>query len=199
MTSQKVMKRHVAKFLVAAVTFLFGLVLHMSLQTPVAQTEWRGHTRPDKWKEPRLFHTPYGKGKASEDRIFIAHEEFADDFKLKVYSPNKAYWYGVNPDSREERPSRQSESRFHVFSPDASIYVFNERERLIKIVLKDHYPNFVLDVRWINEKLLYIEVWWGRVLGSYYIFDVEKELVIHKEVINDGTIAFMQWEQSKKE
>ena len=113
--------------------------------------------------------------------------------------PHNAYWLGINPEEGYETWNKPTNGvRFHDSSPDAALCVFNETDRMTKILLKDHYPNFVLDVYWINEKLLYVEVWWGRILGSCFIFDVEKESIIYKEMVNDGNVAFQQWQQAKK-
>ena len=64
--------------------------------------------------------------------------------------------------------------------------------------VRDYYPNFAPDVRWINEKLLYIEVWWGRVVGSSFVFDVEHEKFVHKETVHDGLIPFQQFREAQE-
>jgi len=50
----------------------------------------------------------------------------------------------------------------------------------------------------MNERLLFIEVWWGRVLGSDFLIDVENERVVHSEMIRYGAIEFQQWQQKKE-
>ncbi len=64
----------------------------------------------------------------------------------------------------------------------------------MNIRFEDH-NNYGMKVRWINEKLLYMQVWWGRILGSYLIFDVEKERTVVREMVNDGHIPFQQFQQ----
>ncbi len=43
-----------------------------------------------------------------------------------------------------------------------------------------------LDVRWLNAKLLYIELWFDLHNGAYWIFDIERETMIASEYMNDG-------------
>jgi hypothetical protein len=39
-----------------------------------------------------------------------------------------------------------------------------------------------VQVHWLNEKLLYGSVWWGRVLATDFIFDVEGKAFLYKEM-----------------
>jgi len=66
-----------------------------------------------------------------------------------------------------------------------------------RITFQDTYPNFPVQARRINEKLIFIRVWWGRVVGSDFIFDAEAGRFIHEEMVNDGTILFQQTQQAK--
>ena len=156
----------------------FGAALHS--KSCWGQT-W--HTTPDQWGEPRTFHSPYHP--RFEDRVAVNKQSKDLPIEGRVHSPNDAYWFWVNePNTREPGP----------WTTD--IYVFNEREELIHIALIDH-DDYERRFEWINEKLLYISIWWGRALGSYYIFDVEKEHLVVKEMMRDGTQPFIQWQQRK--
>jgi hypothetical protein len=73
-----------------------------------------------------------------------------------------------------------------------TISLFNERDYLLQIFLLDFST---VEVRWINEKLLYVRVWWGRVLGTDIIYDVEKEEMIYKERCHNGQIVFQQFQK----
>jgi hypothetical protein len=147
------------------------------------------HTRPDEWKEPRIFHTDFDKN--YESRIHISKNHINKTVlkemnKGRVYSDNKAYWFVVmSPDTM--RPGPWS----------TKIEVFNERNYVIMIELINHAATYTTTVKWINEKLLYVEFWWGRVLGTYFIYDVEREKIIIKEMVNDGGIPFQQWRGAK--
>lgn len=156
------------------------------------------HTTPDKWKEERNFHSVFDAG--YENRIIIGHKYIKNNIKNKIISPNKAYWFAAKP-----RPLENLEKdglygiNFAAFTPNKPIYVFNERNYLIEIKPSKDDPDYHLrKINWINEKLLYIEVWWGSVLGTYFIFDVEKEQIVIREMVNDGVIPFMQWQQVKQ-
>ncbi|GEM_PF-1741174 len=55
--------------------------------------------------------------------------------------------------------------------------------------LKISVPAFAkrpLDVRWLNAKLLYMELWFDPHNGIYWIFDIEREALLMSELMNDG-------------
>jgi len=150
-----------------------------------ASRRWEGHTDPDKWEEARVFHTRIARDSRDwrylEERISISRIELFQDYQQKVFSPHNVYWYFTNADLVK---SQHYKTTF-------AIDIFNERDYLVRISFKGINKNYVRKVYWINEKLLYIQVWWGRVLGTYLIFDVEKEDVIYREMVHDEGIAFM--------
>lgn len=144
---------------------------------------WEGHTSPDKWTKPRVFHTPFDP--KYETRILTSTVAF-EDKTGKVLSPNEGYWFSIEAaDTTRDSPW------------STTVYVYSERPYLIRIEFKDH-ASYGVTAKWINEKLLYLDVWWGRVLGSYLIYDVEKEECVIKEMQQDGGIPFQQWQQMKK-
>ena len=181
--------RHLSRCILPAVA-LGGLIL----ATPLNAQDRIWHTRPDKWKEPRNFQTPFLE--RYQQRIVIHHVSPSPDSKVKILSYNNAYWFGINPDWNPERPSEKC-VRFHIDASDAQIRIFSERDQQTEIVFKDHYPNFQITAAWVSEKLLFIRVWWGGVLGTDMIFDVEKESFIYREMVNDGGIPFIQWQGQK--
>ncbi len=142
------------------------------------------HTHPSEWKEPRLYFTEFDR--SFEKNIKITRIKLIDKGFVKNFSQNNAYWFViVEPDFNNEGPW------------SSEIYIFNEREYLIKIVLKEH-SSYTPEVFWINDKYLHIKVWWGRVLGSIFIYDVEKERIVIKEMIHDGTNIFNQYHEEEK-
>jgi pimeloyl-ACP methyl ester carboxylesterase len=76
------------------------------------------------------------------------------------------------------------------------VFVYNETDSLAQISLMDHYRNFPPSVSWVSEKLLYLRVWWGRVLGTDLIYDVEREEFVYEESFRDGKILFEQHKES---
>ncbi len=142
------------------------------------------HTSPDKWPAPRIYHT--GNNQYLEERMELSRIPYAGALPEGVVrSSNQGYGFVT----RDLAPGEESEAAL-------IIEVFNERPYLTRMVLSEPYRNFAPEVRWINQKLLYVEVWWGRLDGSYYIFDVEKEEVVIAETFHDGKIAFKQWREA---
>lgn len=142
----------------------------------------RFHTSPDKWKKPRIYHTQmdaFYDQKISVARIPIKETE------EKVFSGNSAYWYALD---KQVNKNLQS---------DESLYVFNERDYLIKVHITETDHRYDDKAAWINEKLIYYQWWWGRILGGYMIFDVEREEIILKELVKYGGIAFQQFQEAK--
>lgn len=143
------------------------------------------HTSPDQWKEPRIFHSAFQN--EFKDRLEIGRDVFSIIPTEQHWSPNKAYYYMILfPDTSKANCPW-----------DTIVSIYNEKDYLVQIRIKDHSNSFP-KIQWINEKLLYIEIWWGRVIGTYMIFDVEKEKTIYREMIQDGTIPYQQWNEKKK-
>ena len=45
-----------------------------------------------------------------------------------------------------------------------------------------------VSVRWLNEKLIFGEVWWGRIYATDFIFDVEQRKFIYREMAHFGEL-----------
>ena len=146
--------------------------------------ELKFHTSPDRWPEPRIYHTPFDK--EYTERISVSRIALTDVDVPKVASPNKAYWFTpYGTDTMKPGPY------------DFRANIYNERDYLVRLTVSGIYGNYEPEIRWINEKLLYVEIWWGRIKGADFILDVEDETVIHKEDIHWGGIPFQQWQQAK--
>lgn len=143
------------------------------------------HTSPDKWSEPRIYHSAFDEEFKNGIIISRVKVKYNDQLK-KELSPNNAYWYHV-----------QSAAYMKPGPYTTDILIYNERPYLISLKLEEH-SQYEPKIVWINEKLLYVEVWWGRILGTYIIFDVEKEQVITKEMIHDGVLPYQQYHQNTK-
>lgn len=152
-----------------------GLFFFALIALVIAQ-EYR--TSPDKWKEPRNFHVPLLKS-ISERIIIKKRKAFASDSVIK--SLNNAYCFSINQkdDSKEKT---------------LEIMIFNERDSVIYILLKS--IKSVDTVEWINEKLIFIRAWFGRIAAADLIFDVEAEEFIYKETCYDGHQAYKQAKES---
>jgi hypothetical protein len=169
------------------------------LHSVAAAFNW--HTPPDEWDEPRLFHSSTAAVDI-EDRIVLAEvpqvetgpEAFAELDTL--FSPNGAYWAAVVASDITDDSYMSNQLCFYAEDPDVSVYIYNERDYLIGLSLLDHYTNYTVTIEWINEKLLFLRVWWGRIAGSDLIVDVESESIIWHEMIWWGDQAFRQFQQA---
>jgi len=138
---------------------------------------------PSKWREPRLYHGPFQEEFAY--RIVISDSDVPAALLSPVHSENKAYYYmTARPDF--SRPGPWS----------TRIFIYSEREKMTSIDLIGH-ASYEVRIEWINEKLLFVRVWWGRILGSDFIFDVERNEIRSKEMVMDGGILFRQYKASK--
>jgi hypothetical protein len=156
--------------------------LLLSAQAYAATSDW--HTPPDKWSEPRIYHSAFDE--EFSKGIIVSRGKIHPNSNIKkVFSPNNAYWYAVQG-ADYMKPGPYS----------TEILIYNERGYLISLKLLEH-SQYEPKISWINEKLLYVEVWWGRILGTYLILDVEKEQVIYKEMIHDGVIPYQQYHEGQ--
>lgn len=97
------------------------------------------HTTPDKWEEPRIFHSPFCSDYS--ERLAFGRDFIAVPGSEHRESPNKAYFYMIQkPDTRSPGPW------------NTVVSINNERKGLFQILIKDH-NNGDVDVKWINEKL----------------------------------------------
>lgn len=140
------------------------------------------HTSPDKWEKPRIYHTEMDE--SCEKKISVAKIP-VKEIEPKVFSGNSAYWYVLDKQVNKN------------LQADKSLYVFNERDYLIQVNIAETDHRYDGRAAWINEKLIYYQWWWGRILGGYLIFDVEREKIIQKELVKYGGIAFQQFQQAK--
>lgn len=162
--------------------FLFIFLLMPGFFNTAYSTEW--HTSPDKWKESRSFHTQFEED--YENHIQVTKVKINEKAVNKKFSPNKAYWFTlILPDTTKRGPWT------------AEIIVYNEREYYTKIKIIDYVATYSTKTEWINEKLLYVQFWFGRIMGACFIFDVEKEKILFKEMVWDGHQAFQQFEKIK--
>lgn len=131
---------------------------------------------PDCWTEPRTFHqsvdTYHWESRTLIERIEAPRPEGGE------YSPNRAYFF-----TRAAEP------------PGSPITIFAEKDYLIRISFPDADPRYELQVRWINEKLLFLRPVWGRIASTHLIFDVEREEMIYAEDATWGQILMEQAQQ----
>ena len=77
------------------------------------------------------------------------------------------------------------------------LLIFNERPYLLEIQFPD--TDAISEAEWVNENLIYVRLWWGRVVGSDFIVDVEKEAIVYQQPFRYGAIAFQQFKQCSED
>jgi len=75
------------------------------------------------------------------------------------------------------------------------IYAGYEVGLKLQIIGYEHRPLFA---NWINEKLIYLEVWFNPHYGAYWIYDVENKKIVINELQNDGLPAYQQCQEYHK-
>jgi hypothetical protein len=137
------------------------------------QAAWPG-LPPDCWTEPRLYLTDTDDWNwPSRTKI----ERIAATAPLQVTrAPNRVYSFAVQGEA-----------------PRQSVLIFAEQPRAIRISFND--PRGLAEVKWLNEKLLYLRVWWGRVAATDLFFDVEQARVVLAQSVHDGADAMQQYQE----
>lgn len=164
-----------------------GLVFLLLMIMPAVSFAKTFHTPPEEWEEPRVYHTEINEEEDFEERLEITHihtQNINIDKEEKFFSPNQVYWYFV--EEHENKILCRTK-----FCP-INIYVFNERDYLINIKVKEAYKSSAVAINWVNEKLLYVEFWWNNKDGVYFLFDIEKEAIIAKEAVHSGFSLFKE-------
>jgi len=153
-------------------TFLVALLFAQG--AAAAERAWPG-LPPDCWTESRNIH---GADFTEAWKSNIVFKKLPPaNFKPGVYSPNKGYYF-VAEDGR----------------PNGAVTVFAEKPYVNRIEFSELFG--LSEVKWINEKLLFMRPWWGRIAATDLIYDVEAEKVVYAEGVTDAYLAYQQFRQS---
>ena len=110
-------------------------------------------------QEPSTFvYGPFDESLAERIVLHPVEDSLFDG--EKVASPNRAgaFW-SMPPDFTEEPPWT------------TTFYVQHEAGETLRLAFLDH-ANVAPTARWINDELLYVNVWWGRIAGTDLVLDV---------------------------
>lgn len=141
------------------------------------------HTDPGCWHRPRLAHTGAPPQELAARVHLTQAPAGAAPTGEAVPAPNGAYRLWVrNPDTTQPGPW------------GAGLIVDVERERHHLLLLEDIAQP--ITPRWINEKLIFLRVAWGRTVFSDLILDVEAGRLVYHEQLHDGRIAWQQQRQA---
>jgi hypothetical protein len=109
---------------------------------------------------------------------WAAHDIFdISDTAKRTASPQGTRWFvEIDPDYAHPGPWT------------TTLYIGNSRDEKadLKVVVTDHGNTF--SAHWINEKLLFVQVWWGRIASSDLLLDVDVGKFIYDEFANYGEL-----------
>jgi hypothetical protein len=90
---------------------------------------------------------------------------------MKQYSPQHTSWQArVEPNYANEGPWT------------TTIYLdLQEAQPPLKITFVNH-ANGGAEIQWMNEKLIFGRVWWGRIVSTDFIFDASTREFIYREM-----------------
>ncbi len=140
------------------------------------------HTSPECWSEPRLYHAGPPAPEIAAN-IHVVELPASPPPGEAILSPNGAYRMWV----RQPDPARPG--------PQGAGLIFAV-ERPMQAGLMFENVAGPLAPRWINEKLVFVRVMWGRIAFTDVLFDVEKREILYSEEVRDGTIAFQQFREA---
>ncbi len=75
--------------------------------------------------------------------------------------------------------------------PSARVTIYAEKDHVVDIEFVELFG--LSEVRWVNEKLIFMRPWWGRIAATDLIFDVEREKFVYAESLTDGFLAQQQY------
>lgn len=154
---------------------LFGLAVAAPLAAAAAEG-WPG-LPPDCWTEPRMVHSLQDPVVDWQKNTRVTTRRAGKPSGAPQMSPNKGYAFAVEG------------SR-----PTARVTIYAEKDYVVDIDFVE--LSGLGEVRWLSEKLLFMRAWWGRLVATDLIYDVERERFIHAEALTDGSLAFQQYRES---
>jgi len=149
------------------------VLLLLPISVIAAERNWPG-LPPDCWKESRYVH---GQGDWEWKANVKVSQVKAPRLKNGVLSPNKGYSF-----------------LFEGGRPDGKLTIDAEKGHLIVIEFKELFG--LAEIRWVNEKLIFMRPWWGRIAATDLIFDAELEKFVWSESLVDGYLAWQQYHES---
>ncbi len=74
-------------------------------------------------------------------------------------------------------------------NPSATLYIggVSDNKVFLQATFTDHGNTF--SAHWINDKLLFVQVWWGHIASSDLILDLEKENFLYDELANYAKLS----------
>lgn len=105
--------------------------------------------------------------------VDVSKSENPPQTSSKEYSPERDMWeVTVEPDTSKPGPWNTS----IYFGSDANKEVW----RLTFVDARD------ARTKWLNEKLVFGQVWWGRIYATEFILDLQQHKFIYREMAQYG-------------
>lgn len=158
---------------------LLSILALCSIAFPASGQDF--HTDPSCWTSPRIYHA----GTPSSDivrRIERTPNVTREPRDTSVVSPNGAYKAWVElPNSPVGNVA------------DQILYIYSEQGRVTRFYIEQ--AQMPLTPQWINEKLVFVRVVWGRTVFTDMMIDAENGEILYQEEARAGQNAFEQYKQ----
>lgn len=96
----------------------------------------------------------------------------------KQYSPQRTMWQSrVEPDYMKEGPW------------SSTVYLGSDgSDKVLRLSFLDHASGGV-QLQWLNEKLVFGVVWWGRIGSTDFVLDIDKPEFIYRQMAWYGELT----------
>jgi hypothetical protein len=131
-----------------------------------------------KCESARVHYTPFADSYSARIQVNSLSESVTElSTHEKVFSPQHTRWWSqVLPDTMKPGPWTT-----RVFMGTG------ESDPNVELRFVDEGSGGV-DVHWLNEKLIFGEVWWGRIYATDFVFDVEQRRFTYREMAHFGEL-----------
>ena len=129
-----------------------------------------------KCSDASVQYTPFDEDYSQKIILRIApHSGTSGSERNKEYSPQHTAWRSPNsPDYSRPGPWNTAVTIGTIGS-----------SKVLQLAFRDHASGGA-SVQWLNEKLIFGRVWWGRIYSTDFILDVEKEQFMYKQMAHYG-------------
>ena len=132
-----------------------------------------------KCESQAVRYRPFDLKFAKQVRVAVlesAYQEPADS--EKQLAPQRTMWFvKTDPDYTKTGPWNTS-----------IVISARPKGKAYRLTFVDHSNNSP-NAEWLNEKLLFVQVWWGQVVSTDMVFDTEKGQFVYKEMANYSEIT----------
>jgi len=155
---------------------IFILIFLFVSLPAVAAKEYPGFP-PDCWNENRNVHN-LNEWNLLKKNLKFSHV-LVEPAGKKIYSPNKGYYFVADG-----------------FRPKSQVTIYSENNLYWKLSFTNIF--YLANPKWVNEKILFLRVYWGKIAFEDVLIDVEKESILSSESGTDATIAYQQFQSGCK-